>query len=201
MANLRRTTTTTALLDALLNSEDEAIWTEFDGRYRPIITGFAMRLGLPPTDAADIAQETLLQFLRDYRCGKYDRSRGRLGAWVIGIARHRVYDLKRAQVRRRERRGESAIVDLPDEGRMTRIWDEECRQAILKEALAKLRETTRTDPKTIDAFVRHVIDRQPPETVARELGMSVQAVYLAKHRCLARLRTIVEELEGAYEVN
>jgi len=201
MANLRRTTTTTALLDALFNSEDEAIWTEFDGRYRPIITGFAMRLGLAPSDAADVAQETLLQFLRDYRCGKYDRSRGRLGAWVIGIARHRVYDLKRAQVRRRERRGESAIVELPDEGRMTRIWDEECRQAILKEALAKLRATTRTDPKTIDAFVRHVIDRQPPETVARELGMSVQAIYLAKHRCLARLRSIVEELEGAYEVN
>ena len=90
-------------------------------------------------------------------------------------------------------------IDL--EGRMTRIWDEECRQAILKDALAKLRATTRTDPKTIEAFVRHVIDRQPPETVARELGMSVQAIYLAKHRCLARLRSIVEELEGAYEVN
>lgn len=200
MANLSRTTTTTTLLEALLDSEDQATWQEFDDRYRPIITGFAMRLGLGPPDAADVAQETLLQFLRDYRGGKYDRTRGRLGAWVIGIARHRVYDLKRAQVRRRERRGESAIVDVTDDVRLTRIWDEECRHAILRDALSRLRETTRTDPKTIDAFVRHVIDRQPPETVASELGISVQAVYLAKHRCVARLRSIVEELETAYEV-
>ncbi len=49
--------------------------------------------------------------------------------------------------------------------------------------------------------MRHVTAPPPPETWARELGMSVQAIYLAKHRCLARLRSIVEELEGAYEVN
>lgn len=200
MGRINRTTTTTALLDSLMDGEDEATYRAFDDRYRPIITGFAIRLGLGPQDAADVAQETLMQFLRDYREGKYDRGRGRLGAWVIGIARHRVYDVKRAQARRRERRGESAIVELPDGARLTRIWDEECRQAILRDALKRLREVTRTDPRTIDAFVRHVIDRQPPETVAKELGITVQAVYLAKHRCTARLRSIVEELESAYEV-
>ncbi len=199
MADLSRTTTTPSMLEALLDAEDEAAWSAFDARYRPIITAFAIRLGLKPTDAADVAQETLLQFLRDYRAGKYDRSRGRLGAWVIGIARHRVYDLKRAQVRRREQRGEAAIAELQDEARLTRIWDDECRQTILREALRRLRGTTRTDPRTIDAFVRHVIDRRPPEVVAREMGMTVQAIYLAKHRCLARLRPIVEELEGVYE--
>ena len=84
--------TTTALLEGLFDPANQELWRHFDERYRPVIIAFARRLGVEPTDAADIAQETLVQFLRDYREGKYDRNRGRLHCWIIGIAKHRIAD-------------------------------------------------------------------------------------------------------------
>ena len=84
------TRTTTALLEALLDPADDEVWQDFDRRYRPILIAFAQRLGLPDEDAA---QDTLTRFVRSYREGKYDRDRGRLRSWIIGIARHCIYDI------------------------------------------------------------------------------------------------------------
>ena len=99
------TTTTTQLLEALFGPGEEAVWREFDARYRPIIFAFARELGVAAEDAADVAQQTLTEFLRDYRAGKYDRRRGRLRAWIIGIARHRVLDTLRQRTRNQAVRG------------------------------------------------------------------------------------------------
>ena len=120
-----RTATTTALLDGLIDSANDQAWREFDARYRPIIVSFARALDLKVEDAADVAQETLVRFLKEYRAGKYDRSRGRLHSWLIGIAKHCVGDQRHARARRREQRGLSAIADLPGDHRLTEIWDYE----------------------------------------------------------------------------
>ena len=80
-------TTTTVLLDGLYDPANSVVWRQFDQRYRPIIIGFARRLGLTDDDAADIAQETLVRFVKEYRAGKYDRTRGRLRTWIIAMVR------------------------------------------------------------------------------------------------------------------
>jgi len=51
-------------------------------------------------------------------------------------------------------------------------------------------------PATWAAFRRQVIDGCPPADVAAELGLSLNAVVLAKSRVLKRLR---EELRGLIE--
>ncbi len=48
-------------------------------------------------------------------------------------------------------------------------------------------------PATWQAFHRLVLDEADPETAAAELGLSVNAVLIAKSRILARLR---RELSG-----
>ena len=65
--------TTTALLEGLFDSDNELAWSHFDARYRPIVIAFARKLGLSESDAGDVAQETILQFLKEYKEGKYDR--------------------------------------------------------------------------------------------------------------------------------
>lgn len=190
--------TTTALLNGLHDAENEDIWREFDARFRPLVVSFCARLGLGPADAADVAQETLIQFVRDYRAGKYDRSRGRLGAWLMGIARHRLLDDRRRKAARRELRGESAMVMLEDDSRVSALWDAECRQAILQEAMRELAQTTRMSKLTLRAFQMHVVDQREVDEVAAVLGTSVRAVYLAKHRCLRRLKEIVESLNERF---
>jgi RNA polymerase sigma-70 factor (ECF subfamily) len=195
------TRTTTAILAALAEAGNEQAWHEFDDRYRPMITRFLRRLGLDQSDAADVAQETLAQFVRDYRQGKYDRTRGRLRSWIIGIAKHRLADWRRSNVAREERLRETLVVDLSDVNQLEAIWETEFQQALLCDGLRQLRETTNINAQTIDAFRMYVIEQQPAETVAERLGMKVRAVYVAKHRCLDRMREILTQLRASYELS
>ena len=194
--NLSRTTT--AMLDALHNPSDVAAWEEFDVRYRPVLIGFARNLGLDDADAADVAQETLTRFLEQYRDGRYQRERGRLGAWLVGIARYRILDLRRKHGRR-PLRGESAMIDLDDEKGMTEVWDEERRKAVLRQAMDRLRSGSRTDEKTIRAFEMLFVHGMNPQAVADELEMSVQGVYVAKSRIAERLQKLVTQIEQEFD--
>ena len=193
------TRTTTALLEALLDPADDEVWRDFDRRYRPILIAFARRLGLPDEDAADAAQETLARFVRSYRDGKYDRDRARLRSWIIGIARHCIYDIHQRRATD-PRRGLSAISELPDEPTLNAMWDQECGQEILRQGISELRQQTRTDEGTIRAFEMLAFDGRKPAEIADALSMSLNDVYLAKHRCLKRLREILSRLEHLYEV-
>lgn len=192
------TRTTTAMLQALHDGENQPAWEAFDARYRPILVGFAKHLGLGDSDAADVAQETLLRFVQDYREGKYDRQRGRLGAWLVGIARYRILDLRRSRAHRHEVGAALLSGDLDDHDALRQAWETEHRQAVLREAMRELRERTRTDERTIRAFELVAAHGRAPAQVAEELGMSVHDVYLAKCRVAQRLRDIVERLERSY---
>ena len=193
------TTTATALLEGLSDLANDRAWREFDTRYRPIIVGFARKLGLDLEDAADVAQETLVCIVRDYCAGKYDRARGRLRSWIIGIVKYRVADLRRAQAARREHRGSSALVEIPDHEQLTDLWEEQRRQAILEQAISELYQSTKLNERTIRAFERYVLQERPAADVARELGLTAHDVYMAKNRVAERLRIILDRLDEFFE--
>ena len=193
------TRTTTDLLERLEDPANDEVWTAFDQRFRPIVIGMGRRLGLTEDDAADAAQETLTRFLTAYRAGKYDRDRGRLGGWITGIARHCIADLHRARAARREHGGVSSVPEPLEDDHLMAAWSAECEQEILRRGLDELRRGSRTDPRTIEAFELVAFEQQRPADVAERLELSVNEVYLAKHRCLKRLREIVRRLEETYE--
>lgn len=193
------TRTTTRLLEGLFDPAAEAVWQEFDRRYRPIIVGLARKLGLPEEDAADVAQETLARFVKAYRAGEYDRNRGRLRSWIIGIAKYRITDAIRARADRRGWRGDSIISGVPEQRELDAIWDVERRQAILRQAIDELRADSKTSEKTIRTFEMLSFHRRPAAAVAEELGMTLNDVYQAKNRVAGRLREIVARLEALYD--
>jgi RNA polymerase sigma-70 factor (ECF subfamily) len=189
--------TTTALLSDLRDPGNQEAWSAFDARCRPILIALGRRLGLAPEDAADAAQETLLRFVREYRAGKYARERGGLRAWLLGIARRCIADAGRA---RRPARGESALENLPDEAEVTRLWDEGYRQWLLERAMERLRASPRLEARTLRAFEMIALERRSPADAADSTGLSLNDVYLAKHRCLKRLRALVARLDGDYAI-
>ena len=191
--------TTTALLNNLHDEDNDAAWREFDDRYRPILLGFSRRLGLPDADAVDVAQETMIQFIKEYREGKYDRERGRLRSWLLGIARFRVAGIYRKRATSRISRGESAIADLPRDEEIEAAWDTERRMTILRKALAQLQATTRIADKTVRAFEMVALQQLPTAQVASELDMNENDIYLAKSRVASKLREIVAGLESIYD--
>lgn len=192
------TTTNTLLLQGLKDVDDLDTWREFDRRYRPVLFGFARRLGLHQEDAAEAAQETLVAFCQEYRAGRYDRDRGRLRSWLFTLARTRAAGIHRQRDRARGLEGISALDDVPDPVRSDEIWEQEWRRAVIQQGLAELRANTRTDPRGLRAFELLCLEEYPAARVAEELGMTSNAVYVAKHRALERLRGILQRLEAEF---
>ncbi len=191
--------TTTRFLEGLGYPGNTPVWEEFDARYRPILMAVGRRLGLSETDAADAAQEAILRFIREFRGGKYDRSRGRLGAWMTMMAKSCIAEQWRSRARARVARGESAMAGIESEGEaLDRVWDQEVRAEVLARAGQMLQSDTRLDAGTIRAFERLCSGGRSPAEVGAELGMSTDSVYKARARCLARLREIVAQLGPAY---
>lgn len=197
-ARTERVTTTSMLLDGLRTFGNQTVWSDFDARYRRIIAGFARRFGLDAETAAEVAQNTLTQFARDYRAGRYDRSRGRLSSWIISIARHRIIDLQRARGRRGGARGSSGLVDLAASEEFTHVWDEERDQAIFDRAMAQLRRDTRTHEQTLDVFERVALKGESAAAVARDTKRTVDQVYRIKNRVIEKLRALVIQIEREY---
>lgn len=190
------TRTTTQLLECLRDPANAEMWSAFDDRYRPVLIAFARRQGLSEEDAADVAQTTFTQFADDYRAGRYDRTRGRLSAWIIGIARHRIADAGRAVRRRRADRGDSAFDSLADEDRND--WEEAVRKVVLDRAMAMLHSSTQLDPRTIRAFDLCAVRGVPAAAAAAECGMSVPEVYVAKNRAIKKLRELVAHISTEF---
>ncbi|MBL0921283.1 MAG: sigma-70 family RNA polymerase sigma factor [Phycisphaerales bacterium] len=191
------TQTTTKLIEDLRDPANTEAWEGFDARYRPVLLAFARRLGFSPEDASDIAQQTLVEFVRCHREGRYIREQGRLSSWIIGIARNVASAARRTRAAARAGDG-SALAELPEESRLAEVWEDERRRAILEQALSILRTTSRADANTLLAFELFALRSVPAEEVATRCSMSVDSVYVAKNRMTRRLRDIVEQITGAY---
>jgi RNA polymerase sigma-70 factor, ECF subfamily len=187
--------TNTVLLAGLCDPQNQEVWREFDERYRPVVVAFARRLQLSHADAEEVAQETLVRFVEEYRAGRYERGRGRLRSWVFGMARARAADFKRRALRRREERGESALEEVASDVELEGLFEEEWHRALLRDALAELRNGTRTDPQSIRALEMLALEQKPAAEIAAALGMTPNAVYAAKHRALVHLREILARFE------
>lgn len=158
-----------------------------------------MRLGLSREDAADVAQDALLRFARAYRDGAYVRSRGRLSSWLLAIHRNCLVDLQRARAARPESPLASALAEVADVNQLSVIWEEERERNLLSEAIELLRSQSRSAERSIRAFELHGLRGVTAAEVGKELGMTANDVYVAKHRCLQQLRRIVHELEQAWD--
>ncbi|MEW6251673.1 MAG: sigma-70 family RNA polymerase sigma factor [Planctomycetota bacterium] len=192
------TVTSTVLLEGLRTAQNRTIWQQYVDRYRPVLVAHARRVGLSAADAEDVAQEALAAFCQAYRAGKYEREKGRLRDWLFGIARNQLSNWRRRQPRREMRIGgpgdESGVVgQLPGEDEWVCLWEQEWRDAVLRRCLEVVQ--TEVDPNTLTAFELFAAQGVPAKQVAERLGISPNAVFIAKHRVLRRIRELLPEME------
>jgi RNA polymerase sigma factor (sigma-70 family) len=142
----------------------------------PLVYAYvAYRLGSGP-DADDVTGETMEHAYR-YR-ERYDPGKGEPMAWLIGIARNCIADL----VSKRE-----DIVDEPVPEAVTEEMEEEAtRRVSLIRAVARLDEREREL-----IALRYGADLTARQ-IGRLLGLRPNAVEVALHRALGRLRAELE---------
>jgi len=198
---LTTTLTSTYLLDGLRDPDNRTIWQQFVERYRPMIVKFACRLGLGREDAEDAAQQTLIVFNSAYQAGKYERDRGRLRQWLFGIARNQIKNALRQRPAREvqiaDRTDQSGFfAGVPSDDQLTQLWEQQWQEAVLRQCLEEVRP--QVEPKTMEAFELFARDGWPAQRVADHLGMTANAVFLAKHHVLKKIRAMLPAMEEAW---
>jgi RNA polymerase sigma-70 factor (ECF subfamily) len=189
--------TTTQVLNDLKSSNDMLAWDTFCNHFRPVIVHFAKQLGLTAADAEDAAQETMVEFLKAFKNGKYDRKKGRLSSWLFGVAKRVILNFRDRQPLEHliadKTTGTSFWELVQDDSSIGRTWESEWRQMVLTKCLEKARQEFAQ--KIFKAFELYALSEVPIGDVCQQLKMSRNAVYIAKYRVLSRLRVLGQQFE------
>jgi RNA polymerase sigma-70 factor (ECF subfamily) len=185
-------TTSPTLLERLRQSADEAAWRQLAQLYTPLLFYWARRCGESEQDAADLVQDvfvTLLQTLPTFRSDKSGQFRG----WLRTVILNKLRDRKRREATANKALAQHGQApDLPDVAEA--YWETEYRQDLARRALQLMQ--AEFAPATWKSCWETVVEGRSIDAVARELGMSENAVYIARCRVLRRLR---EQLAGLVE--
>jgi RNA polymerase sigma-70 factor (ECF subfamily) len=191
--------TSISLLDRLREQPDVLSWQRLVDLYSPLIHGWLRYYAVQPPDADDLVQEVLSTLVHELPRFHHDRRAGAFRCWLRTIAVNRLRAFWRARQARPVATGDSDVVrqleqlEDPNSG-LSRLWDEEHDRHILNRLLELIEPEFA--PATWQAFRRITLNGERAAAVAANLGLSVNAVLLAKSRVLRRLR---HEAQGLLE--
>lgn len=195
--------TRASLVFRLRDADDRHAWETLVSIYAPVILNYARRCGLSEPDAEDLVQDVLHSVHGAIARFDYDPKKGSFRGWLFTLARNRVQNLKKKR-KRAELSGGTVVRDLvhaaedPIDDQAT--WEREHQQQLFSWAVEKVRSEFRET--TWQAFWETAVANRSPESVAKQLGITAGAVYVAKSRVTSRIRRLIESLEpdGSDEV-
>ena len=191
--------TSLGLLERCARDDHEA-WPRLVDLYYPLVYGWCRRLDLQPEDARDVSQEVFQSLVKCL--SRFDAAGGAnsFRGWLWGVTRNQL----KTYWRRRSAApvaagGSDALQQLKE---VAVVDDEEppsdARQdqrLVFLQAVELMRG--QFEEHTWQAFRRAVVDGDPACEIASDLGMTTNAVYLARSRVMRRLR---EELPGLLDL-
>jgi RNA polymerase sigma-70 factor (ECF subfamily) len=175
-----------------VQARDQAAWQRLVALYGPLVYRWCRLAGLQPADAADVGQEVFRAVARKVDDFRHGRPGDTFRGWLRAITRNKLRDHARA--RAPERTGVEHLDACrrpgpPDPG----AESEAAETRLLYRRVIRL-VRAEFGEASWQAFWRVAVEGQRPADVARDLGTSLNAVYLAKARVLRRLRTQFDDL-------
>lgn len=183
--------TSASLLDALRLEPEAAAWQRLVGLYTPLIRSWLCRQGVREQDVDDLVQEVLAVLVRKLPDFKKQPRTGAFRRWLRSITVNCLRDFWRAQRFQPRPTGGSDFGQVLDEledpeSGLSQIWDREHDDHVTRRLLEMIKP--RFEATSWQAFQRVALEGVAAEQVARELGISVNAVFIAKSRVLRMLR-------------
>lgn len=190
------TDTSVSFLNSLQADGDSRTWQEFVELYTPLIRIWLGGQNVRDQERDDVTQEVISVVLR--RLPEFRRQRtGSFRNWLKRITINCWRNYRRKHLKRMAPVGGTEFGQVMNEladpdSQMSRQWDEQHDQYVLQRLLEKIRPGVRES--TWAAFQAVTMDGKTPEQAAEELGVTTNAIYVAKSRVLAQLRQYSEGL-------
>lgn len=190
--------TSPSLFERLADDQlDAQAWQEFVTRYGSLLLHWARRWGLNGSDAQDVAQEVLLVLVRQIREFRYDPQR-RFRSWLKTIVMRTCSRLRQADLRP-EVAGTGGTLharlleSVEARENLYKLLERVADREVLEMAMERVKR--RVQPTTWAAFERLAIERRPGIIVARDLGLNLSWVYVARHKVQQMLREELAKLD------
>lgn len=188
-----------SLLIRLGDKQDTVAWAQFVEVYAPLVYGFARKHGMQDADAADLTQEVMRAVAGAISRLEYDPRRGTFRSWLFTVVRNKFRNYLSNKTRKQMTTGGSSVQELleaqPDRvDALQEQWDHEYDQRVFSWAVDRVKGSF-TDT-TWQAFWQVSVEGKNARDVAKNVGISVGAVYIAKSRVLARLKEQIQLLQG-----
>ena len=183
--------TSISLLKRLQQTEDSKNWNRLVDLYAPLIRTWLYKYDVQASDADDLVQDVLLAVSKDLKRFEHSGRPGAFRNWLRTILVHRLRNFWRLQKRGPRATGDSDIqrrleqLDDPA-SELSLVWNRQHDRHVAKQLLASVQSSF--EPNTWKAFCRVALEGDKPAVVAADLGISLNAVILAKCRVLKRLR-------------
>lgn len=183
-----------SLLLRLRDSQDAEAWARFVEIYAHVVR----RRGLQEADASDLTQDVLTSVTSAVGSFEYDRRRGTFRRWLFTIVQNRLRDHWRSRQRQAQASGNTAFQEIlleqpAEQNDEEKAWERDYQQRLLQCTSQQVRGDFQDG--TWQAFWRTAVQGKPGKNVARELDMTVAAVYLAKRCVLTRIKEQIRLLE------
>ena len=189
------TDTSLSLLERLQKQPDDPSWQRLVDIYAPLIGRVLARSPLQNADREDLIQEVLkivVQKLPEFQ----RRREGSFRAWLRVVTVNCLREFWRASMQQPVATGNSDFLqklqELEDpQSELAKVWNTEHDRHVVRRLLELI--GPQFEPASLQAFRSVVLEGQKPAQVAAELGISVNAVFLAKSKILRQLR---QEIAG-----
>src|SRR5262245_12106953 len=188
-------TTHASLLARLSDARDGDAWERFVGLYAPPVYAFARKQGLQDADAADLTQDVLRSVSGAFRRGAFDARLGSFRSWLFTVVRNRLRDEMTSPKRRERGTGDTGALGevVAAANDPADLWEQECQRQLFAWAAEQVRP--RFQPASWQAFWRTAVEGVRGADAAKELGLTVAAVYLAKGRVMAAIKEQIKIVE------
>ena len=169
-------------------------WDALDHLFRPfVLSWFRGQLG-NLADTEDLTQDVLTVVHQALPTFEHSGRRGAFRRWPRSICMNRLLGYRRKQSLRGQAIGGSdfhALVhEVADTTDLSAQWDREYAEATLRFLFQRIEASF--ELQSIQVFRRLALDNLHAAEVAKEFGMTIGAVYVARSRVLRKLREEAE---------
>ena len=183
--------TSASLLDRVRERGDAASWQVLVEIYTPMIRGWLSRHSGLDQDSEDVIQDVLAVVVR--RIPEFHREPrvGAFRAWLRAITVNCLRETWKARQRRPNAAANSRVAEMLNQledphSDLSQVWNQEHDQHVTRRLLEIIRaEFTEV---TWLAFQRFALNGEAADSVAADLGLTPNAVFIAKSRVLSALR-------------
>lgn len=187
--------TRASLLIRMRHHDDAEAWAEFLEIYQPLIRQMARRYGLQDADATEVTQEVLTRVAKAVADWETSGRQGSFRGWLSRVTKNLVIQYFRDRRRIPQPAGNSALRRaIENKQDAASVGGEEFDLELQRQmfAWAARKVEPRFESATWQAFWQTAVEQVPIEQVARQLGLSRGAVYVARSRVMAAISATIE---------